>query len=270
MRVAFVGKGGSGKSLIAGTLTRVLAQRGHRILALDVDTMPGFAYSLGLDPDTAMNAILPEYLGVRDDKRGWILREGANLAELVEQYAAHAPDNIRFLQLGKLPGRVKPGSTTAFRYVLEEYRAEGLSLIGDLAAGTRQPFFGWSDFAEIVLLVVEPMGKSMLAARRLAKLAQERPSGDDEKTEPVKPRVVGIVANKIREERELEQIQNALQEISFPLLAVIPFDIETARAEQKARAPIDAAPNAAAVMAIKELATRLEELNGVVHSPNGV
>ena len=51
LRVALVGKGGAGKSVIAGTLARILARRGHRVLALDVDTLPGLALSLGLALD---------------------------------------------------------------------------------------------------------------------------------------------------------------------------------------------------------------------------
>ncbi|MDP8932341.1 MAG: AAA family ATPase, partial [Actinomycetota bacterium] len=41
MRVAFVGKGGSGKSALAGTLARALARRGESVLVLDSDPMPG-------------------------------------------------------------------------------------------------------------------------------------------------------------------------------------------------------------------------------------
>ena len=44
MRVAFVGKGGSGKSTIAGTIARLLARDGDNVLALDVDTLPGLAF----------------------------------------------------------------------------------------------------------------------------------------------------------------------------------------------------------------------------------
>jgi len=46
MRIASVGKGGSGKSTIVGTLARLLARDGEWVLALDVDTMPGLAYSM--------------------------------------------------------------------------------------------------------------------------------------------------------------------------------------------------------------------------------
>jgi CO dehydrogenase maturation factor len=168
LRVAVVGKGGAGKSLIAGTLAR----RGHHVLALDVDTLPGLALSLGLALDRVGDAGLPEDLAEQQEGRGWVLREGVEVTALVADHAIPGPDGVRFLQLGKLPGRVKPGSTTAFRVVLEEFRAEGWTLVGDLAASTRQPFFGWSDFAEVILIVAEPSAKAVLAARRLAGLAQ--------------------------------------------------------------------------------------------------
>lgn len=39
VRVAFVGKGGAGKSSIAGTFARLLAVTGQPVLALDSDPM---------------------------------------------------------------------------------------------------------------------------------------------------------------------------------------------------------------------------------------
>jgi CO dehydrogenase maturation factor len=48
MRIAVVGKGGAGKSVVAGTMARLLARRGDKVLALDSDPIPGLAISLGL------------------------------------------------------------------------------------------------------------------------------------------------------------------------------------------------------------------------------
>ncbi len=154
VRVAFVGKGGSGKSTIAGTVARLLARQGEPVLALDVDTMPGLAYSIGLG--RIGDAGMPDELGERREGNGWVLREEESAEALVDRYALEAPDGIRFLQLGKLPGHVRPGSTTAFRHVVDTFRRPGWSVVGDLAAGTRQGFYGWAGHASLVAVVVEP------------------------------------------------------------------------------------------------------------------
>ena len=73
MRLAIVGKGGAGKSAICGTLARTLARRGHRVLALDVDRLPGLALSLGLAPGAVDDAGLPEELAERPPERGWVV-----------------------------------------------------------------------------------------------------------------------------------------------------------------------------------------------------
>ncbi len=230
------------------------------MLALDVDTMPGLAFSLGLSPDRVGDAGMPEDLAERVPEKGWVLKEGVEVAALVQAHALIAPDGVRFLQLGKLPNRVKPGSTVAFRAVMEDFREEGWTLIGDLAAGTRQPFFGWSDFAEAILLVVEPSAKSTLSARRLAKLAYKTVSADQtDKLNLVKRTPLGIVANKVRSAEDVRRIEQALSGYNLPLLASIPYDPQLAQAEQDYHAPIDVAPNSPAVLALRELAERLEQ-----------
>ena len=52
MKIALVGKGGSGKTTLAGTLARVLAKRQHRLLAIDGD--PGHR----VEVDVARLAVL--------------------------------------------------------------------------------------------------------------------------------------------------------------------------------------------------------------------
>jgi Mrp family chromosome partitioning ATPase len=50
MKIAVAGKGGSGKTTLAGTLARVLGRRGQAVLAIDADTNPNLAITLGLPP----------------------------------------------------------------------------------------------------------------------------------------------------------------------------------------------------------------------------
>ncbi|MEP6476453.1 MAG: AAA family ATPase [Actinomycetota bacterium] len=48
MKIAIAGKGGSGKTTLAGTLSRLLARRGFEVLAVDGDANPNLGLSLGL------------------------------------------------------------------------------------------------------------------------------------------------------------------------------------------------------------------------------
>lgn len=66
LRIALAGKGGAGRSAFAGTLARTLARRGHFVLTLDVDTLPGLAFSLGLPLDEASRGELPGDLAIED------------------------------------------------------------------------------------------------------------------------------------------------------------------------------------------------------------
>jgi CO dehydrogenase maturation factor len=128
--------------------------------------------------------------------------------------------------------------SVAFRYVLERFNRPNWSVVGDLAAGTRQPMFGWASFARTVVLVADPSAKSLLAARRLVHAG------------------IGthLLANRIHEEADVATIEKA---IKLPLLGAVPYDALVADAERNGAAPMDAVPNAPAVNAIGELATRL-------------
>jgi CO dehydrogenase maturation factor len=48
LRLAVIGKGGTGKTVLSSTLARILARTGRKVLAADLDTNPGLAISLGM------------------------------------------------------------------------------------------------------------------------------------------------------------------------------------------------------------------------------
>ncbi|MGH2444206.1 MAG: hypothetical protein ACRDFX_13705 [Chloroflexota bacterium] len=238
LAIAFLGKGGAGKSVIAGTICRYLARDGIRVLALDIDTVPGLAFSLGIPPDVGeLPAGLAELVEAKKGRR-WKVKTGAGAARLVDTYAAQGPDGIRFLELGKLPNGVEPSITVAFRHVTERFRRQDWAVVADLAAGTRQPMFGWAQFATMRVLVVEPTATSILTMRRLA------------------PAATHIIANKIRSESDVRMVSSV---ISLPVLATIPYDEMVSDAESRGLAPLDVMPQAPAMLALAALAHRLED-----------
>lgn len=247
MRVAFVGKGGAGKSAISGTFARMLARRGHDVLAIDSDPLPGMAFSLGLDRD---DAPLPDE-AIEDRQEGeegppYRLRAGLSAAEAVERYAVHAPDGVRFLQFGKIrtDARALFRSQLAFRQITRDLPLDRWDLVGDLPGGTRQAFTGWGRYAETYLIVVEPMAKSLLSARRLARLAADADF-------PVR---VAAVANKVTEDGDVELIE---RRTGLEVLAAVPLEPAFADAERAGKAPIDVVPDSAAVRAVSFLVERV-------------
>ncbi|HET9052489.1 MAG TPA: AAA family ATPase, partial [Candidatus Dormibacteraeota bacterium] len=104
MRLAIIGKGGVGKTTIAGTLARVLARRGHRVLALDLDPNPGMAWTLGIDPH---DDELPDPIAEHEEGRppnAWVLREGVDARAAFERFSVEGPDGVRYLTPGKILG----------------------------------------------------------------------------------------------------------------------------------------------------------------------
>ncbi len=245
MRVAFVGKGGAGKSSLAGTFARVLAATGQRVLALDSDPMPGLAFSLGIEQT---DAGLPDEAVVEyeeDGRRRFRLREGLTGTAAVEQYAVRAPDGVRFLQLGKARGPRWNNTPQHFAYqrVLDDLPHAGWSIVGDLPGGTKQPYFTWGRFAETFLVVVEPTPASVLTGRRLARLTAMSSAPE-----------VMVVANKLRTPQDAAAVA---ERTGLPLLGAVPFDPEVGEADRRGRPVLDHDPDGATATAVRSLVEAL-------------
>lgn len=251
MRLAFVGKGGAGKSAIAGTFSRQMAREDHKVLAIDSDPLPGLAYSLGLaidrTPPIPDDAVIERKEGEEGPR--WRLNPDVDPFEAVEKWSVEAPDGVRFLQFGKIMGDPKNlwRSQMAFRFIVNKLPAGRWNVVGDLPGGTRQAFTGWGSWATTILIVVEPTAKSLLSGRRLARMAD---------LDPENPKRVMVVASKVREPDDVEMIAKGT---GLEVIASVPWDEELAEAERRQMAPIDFAPDSPAVRAVESLVERLSE-----------
>lgn len=243
--MAFVGKGGAGKSSLAGTFARVLASSGGDVLALDSDPMPGLAFSLGVAQSDA--GLPDEAVEEYDDagQRRYRLRAGLTGPGAVEQYAARGPDGVRLLQLGKARGPKWSNSRQHFGFqrVLDELPGDGWSIVGDLPGGTRQPFFTWGRYADTFLVVVEPSPASLLTGRRLARLAGTAGA----------PRLL-VIANKVREPQDAELVATRT---GLPLLGSVPYDPALGEADRLGRAVLDHDPDGPTATAVRSLVAAL-------------
>ena len=105
MRIAIAGKGGTGKTTISGTLARILARQGRRVLAIDADTTPNLAVTLGIPPATAQAMMeLPRNMMERQQQEDGTTKTvfTANSDDIISNYSAPGPDGVRLLVMGKV------------------------------------------------------------------------------------------------------------------------------------------------------------------------
>jgi CO dehydrogenase maturation factor len=236
LRVAIIGKGGAGKTVISSTLARTLAARGRKVFAADLDTCPGLAFSLGIPVDDA--GLPPEALEEQPAAPyGWQLAAGVTPQEAVERFGAEGPQGIRFLGLGKI-GSADKGkarmSVAAVRQILMGFAAPDWDVIADLEAGPTTPFENYHEFAEDVVVVVGPAWRSAMTARRLLPMVGDRR--------------LTIVANRFRDEPDHPGFTPAIR---------IPNDPSLTQAEREGRSPFEACPDSPAVQEIVRLADLL-------------
>ena len=257
MRIAVVGKGGSGKTTFAGALARVLAKRSHRILAIDGDPNPNLAMSLGLSADTA-DAIpsIPSSVveSIAQAEGPNVLKLTMSQDALIGQYGREAPDGIRLIVMGKpadgsAGSGCMCGSHRAVRGLIAEMTAFGDYTITDMEAGLEHLKRGTARNVETMLVVVEPYYRSLEAGARTFSLARE-----------LRIPHLYAVANKVRDDADRRAIAAYCEQHGMPILGEVPFEDEFVMAERSGRAPFDYAPRAKGIGAIEAIADRLAEL----------
>jgi len=95
-----------------------------------------------------------------------------------------------------------------------------------------------------MLIVVDATAKSLLSARRLARLALSDPP----------PRAIVALANRVREPADVDVVR---ERTGLEVVAAVPYDEALADAERQGKAPIDVAEQSPAVAAVESLVDRL-------------
>lgn len=243
-----VGKGGAGKSVIAGTMARLLARQGNRVLALDSDVLPGLSLSLGSAPDPVEPPLLAA--AEKDEHGQWGWRTGIEAVSAAQRFATDAPDGVRLLQRGKVPQEGSEaiiGSSKAFYEIVhglcDAQAFRDWTFVGDLSGGPREPAYDWAPYARVYLVVVQPGVQSAVTGRRVARLVRMRGGAE-----------LVFVANRVKGKRDVRHVEALVGE---PVVASVPADDDVAAAERLGVAPIDHAPGSPAVAAIERLVAAL-------------
>lgn len=98
MKIAISGKGGSGKTTIAATLSRLFARSGLPVLAIDGDPNPNLSQALGLGTSDDIAPIPRGIAERREDESGAArLVLTKSVRSIIEDHGIKAPDGVTLI-----------------------------------------------------------------------------------------------------------------------------------------------------------------------------
>jgi len=244
LKIAVSGKGGVGKSTLAGVLARFISSDGYDVMAIDCDPDANLASVLGCESPRPLSE-LRDLIRERAGEPGGLYRANPKVDDVAEKYGVYC-DGVRLLAMGTIErggsGCMCPSSaflTALLRHSLRNSQV----LIMDMEAGIEHLGRGTSRFVDVLLVVVEPGQRSIETLLRIKQLAGDLGVQD-----------VRAVLNKHRDNVEAVRM---VEETGIPLFATIPFDNNLLDADMDGEPPIRR--GGPAVDAIRALKDRLKE-----------
>ncbi len=256
MKIAVAGKGGVGKTLVAGALASFFARRGLKTIAIDADPSPNLALTLGLSPEKARR-IVPivenrELVAAKTETAvSGVYRLNFTVDDVVRDFAVTTPYGVNLIVMGTVrsagSGCTCPANAVVralLRHLIVE-RDEAVLL--DMEAGVEHLGRGTARQVDTMLIVTDSSIKSLETAKRIHDLTRDAGIG----------RVL-LVGNKVADEAQEGAIKNFAQDNRLDVLGLVPFDEEVVRAEMSGKTPL-LDSDSVAVQAVERLGENLAQ-----------
>jgi CO dehydrogenase maturation factor len=248
MKIAITGKGGVGKTVLTGTLARLIAREGEDVVAIDADPDMNLASTIGIKENPVPLSELDKLIKERTGGIAGVYKLNPKVDDIVDNYGAVGPDGVTMLTMGTIEkgggGCACPQNSflSAFlRYVLHK----GRFVILDMEAGIEHLGRGTVKNVDLMIVVVEPGMLSIETAKRIKRLGSD-----------IGIHNVVAVINKSKDGSSL--IEDRLREMEIPIIGKIPYDDDLITADLEGKPPIDA--GGAAIDEIEKIKDKIMDM----------
>lgn len=259
MKVAMVGKGGVGKTFVAGTLARLLKELGENVIAIDADPTTNLYLELGIGQE-AISAVTPisENQTLIQEKTGVTPYDAASpvfnlnpiVDDIVEKYSIESPEGVKLLVMGTVrnagKGCMCPANALLRALLRHVFARLPATVIIDMEAGLEPFGRGTIQYVDAILNIMEPSMQSVETSMKIHRLATE----------------LGIrkhlfIANKVANENEQKFVEKSLADHGQKLELIVPYDESIRLRAIGKREDSHLWKNSPAVEAISRLGSRL-------------
>jgi len=237
MKIAISGKGGVGKTTLAGVMARLLADRGKKVLAIDADPDSNLASAIGLPKDTlskllpiaSMTSMIEERTGAKKGTFGALFKLNPKVDDLPDEMGV-TYQGVKLLLLGCIPqgggGCFCPENVLLKNLIRHLLVQREEALIIDMEAGLEHLGRGSTGYVDALIIVVEPGQRAINTARQIKKLGED-----------LHIKNMMIVGNKINSDQDRQIIEENLSE--FPVLGHMSFNPKILQADREGSSPYD-------------------------------
>jgi CO dehydrogenase maturation factor len=220
MKIAISGKGGVGKTLLTAVLSKIFAESGHSVLAIDADPDANLAATLDFPhpekivPLSEMKDLVEERTGTQPGKTAPLFKLNPKVDDIPEKYARDY-NGIKLMVMGQIKrggsGCYCPENALLQALFSHLLLARDEVVILDMEAGIEHLGRGTARAVDTLIVVVEPGRRAVETALSINKLAQD-----------IGVQNVVAVGNKIHNQLEKDFLVSSLP--GFKFLGFIPYD----------------------------------------------
>lgn len=255
MKIAISGKGGVGKTTLAGVMARILGQRGHKVIAIDADPDSNLASALGIEESEAkkaqplaqMQEFIEERTGTKKGQYGAFFQINPKVDDIPERFSLEK-DGVKLITLGNIPqgggGCFCPESALLKSFLSHVLIERDDYVIVDMEAGLEHLGRGTTAYIDALIVVVEPGRRSFQTAGQVKKLSED-----------IGIERVYVVGNKVADEKDLQFMKEHLSDLTF--LGQMGYNEKIIEADKRGISPYDIDPKIRAE--VEEIINALEK-----------
>lgn len=247
VKIAITGKGGVGKTTLAGTLARLLAQDDYQVLAIDADSDMNLASAIGIEKPPVPLTEYKDLIRERAGETGGAFKLNPKVDDVVEKYGVVGPDGVNMLVMGTIEqggsGCMCPASAFLRAFLRHVVLKEKSAVIMDMEAGIEHLGRGTTRGIDLMVIVVEPGMRSVETASRIKELADE-----------LEIKHLAAVVNK----SSSADVKPHLEKLGISVLGEIPYDPDIVRADFENTTILDI--GSSSVDSIKDIKNRMIDM----------